>query len=583
MRADLSIHFHGLAPDRASYLCCAARFPRPRHRPRSRAHRNRLRLAAELRRALVTDWRVTNLLAPAVPHPAASGASVLRLYRSILIPAPSGSRVVVVDAPDGSVVLRPPPPGEPVADVGAAVRDALRFPLAGHPLEALAPRGGRATIVVEPPSLPLPAAQHDPRQPALAAASAELQRAGIPLERQTLLVANGLMRRPDPRELESLGIVSPTFARSFEGTVAIHDAEDPDLVDVGASGNVQLRVNRALLDTDLVLTVSAAESVLHGGPGLLLGAAGSDALRAAEAYSLLEAGASLGWRTALELERRLAGKTPLIGVSLVLNQPTYTGAARGYPYDPGSFDRIARSPLRRSFGLLPGFARDRVMRSLRRDLTAAAAFAGPPSVAHAEALLRAVEARSTALEGRLDAICIGVPRTTPHLPRERPNPLLAAYLGLGLALRLWRDHFPVAEGGTVILLNRFTRHFAHPTQQPYRTIFQALRTGPREPEELAEAERAAVADPRALAEYRKGRTCHPLLPFVDWAGCAPALSRVGSVLIAGCRDAAAARQLGFVPVHGIGAALEMARGRHGDDARIGFLLSPPYFPLRVHL
>ena len=497
------------------------------------------------------------------------------------LPLLSGSRVVVVDAPEGSVVLRPPPPGEPVADVGAAVRDALRFPLSGEPLEALAAGASRATIVVEPPSLPLPAAQHDPRQPALAAASAELVRAGIPLERQTLLVAGGLMRRPVPRELESLGIVSHAFARSFEGAVAIHDAEDPELVDLGTAGNVPLRVNRALVETDLVLTVSAAESVVHGGPATLLGSAGGPAVRAADAYSLLETGASDGWRIALELERRLAERTALIGVSLLLNQPLYTGAARGYPYDPESFDRIARSPLRRGFGVLPGFVRARVMRSFRRELTAAAAFAGPPSVAHAEALLRAVEARSTALEGRLDAICIAIPRTTPHLPRERPNPLLAAYLGLGLALRLWRDHFPVAQGGTVILLNRFTRHFAHPTQQPYRTIFQALRAGPREPEELAAAERAATEDPRAIGGYRNGRTCHPLLPFADWAGCAPALGRLGAVVVAGCRDAAAARQLGFIPAHGIGAALEMARGRHGDDARIGFLLSPPYFPLQV--
>jgi hypothetical protein len=496
------------------------------------------------------------------------------------LPLLSGSRVVVVDAPDGSVVLRPPPPGEPLADVAAAVRDALRFPLSGEPLERLAAGARRATIVVEPPSLPLPAAQFDPRQTALAAASEGLARAGIPPERQTLLVACGLMRRPDARDLERLGIVSHTFARNFDGAVVIHDAEDPELVDLEPAGNVPLRVNRALVETDLVLTVSAAESVIHGGPGVLLGAACSPALRAAGAYSLLETGASQGWRVAVELERRLAERTAVIGVSLVLNQPLYTGAAHGYPYDPESFERIARSPLRRAFGVLPGGARDRVMRSFRRDLTTAAAFAGPPSVAHVEALLRAVEARSTRLDGRLDAICIGIPRTTPHLPRERPNPLLAAYLGLGLALRLWRDHFPVAEGGTVILLNRFTRHFAHPTQQPYRAIFQALRAGPREPEELAAAEDAAV-DSRAVTAYRRGRTCHPLLPFADWAGCAPALGRVGSVLVAGCSDAAAARQLGFVPVHGIGAALEMARGRHGADARIGFLLSPPYFPLRV--
>ncbi len=143
------------------------------------------------------------------------------------VPLLSGTSLVVVDVPKNGVVLRPPPPVESNADVRAAVRDALRFPLAGQPLAALAPRGGRATIVVEPPSLPLPAAQQDPRQEALEAASAELERAGIPAERQTLLVASGLMRRPDRRSLEHLGIVSPGFARRFAGTVRIHDAEDP--------------------------------------------------------------------------------------------------------------------------------------------------------------------------------------------------------------------------------------------------------------------------------------------------------------------------------------------------------------------
>jgi hypothetical protein len=51
------------------------------------------------------------------------------------------------------------------------------------------------------------------------------------------------------------------------------------------------------------------------------------------------------------------------------------------------------------------------------------------------------------------------------------------------------------------------------------------------------------------------------------------------VLIAGCRDAVAARQLGFVPVHNVPAAVAMARGAGAQ--RIGYLLSPPYFPLVV--
>ena len=53
------------------------------------------------------------------------------------------------------------------------------------------------------------------------------------------------------------------------------------------------------------------------------------------------------------------------------------------------------------------------------------------------------------------------------------------------------------------------------------------------------------------------------------------------MVVAGCRDAVAARQLGFVPVRNLPAALEMAHGRAGGRARVGYLLSPPYFPIRV--
>jgi lactate racemase len=494
------------------------------------------------------------------------------------VPLLAGSRLVVVSAPDDAVVLRPPAPDPGIVDVRAAVREALRFPLAGEPLDALTRRGGRATIVVEQPSLPLPAAERDPRREAIAATVDELERCGVAVADQTILVAAGLARRPGQRELEHL--VAPSFARRFHGRVEVHDVEREDLVDLGRSGRVPLLANPALVNTDVVVTVTAAETVLHGGAAALLAASGPEALRAAGAYSLLETAASQGWKTAVALERALAARVPVVGVSLQLGNPRLSGALHGYPYEADALERIVRSPFRRVFGALPAALRMRVLRSLGSEIGVAAAFAGPPSVAHAEALLRGIEFRSASLEGRLDAICIGIPRTTPYLPRERPNPILAAHLGLALALRLWRDGFPVEEGGTAILLHRFRGVFEHPSQAPYRVLFQALRFG-REQEELAPAEREAARDERALEAYRGGAACHPLLPFADWAACMPALSRLGAVLIAGCRDATAARQLGFVPTHGIGPALEMARGRIDRPPRVGFLLSPPYFPLRV--
>jgi hypothetical protein len=310
------------------------------------------------------------------------------------IPIPSGSRVAVVNAPEDSLVLRPPPPSEAIADVDSAVRDALRFPLSGAPLEALVTTGGSATIVVEPPELPLPGADNDPRKVALAATIAELERLGVPSRQQTILVAGGLNRRAGQRELEAL--VSPTSARRFHGRVEVHDAAAPDLIHLGDAGRTPLRVNRLVAETDLVVCVTAAETVLHGGAAALVGACGAETLRAATAYSLLETAAARGWQLGLALERALAARVPVIGTSLVLNPPRLQGRFRGYPYEDASLEQLATSPLRR-YSLLPAGLRRRILQDLGRELTAVAAFAGPPSVAHAEALLRGIARRATPL------------------------------------------------------------------------------------------------------------------------------------------------------------------------------------------
>jgi hypothetical protein len=486
----------------------------------------------------------------------------------------SGSRIVLVPVGEGDAVLAPPSPPEQVVDVPAAVRDALRFPLSGPTLEQAAPRGGRATIVVEHPSLPYPEAQQDPRPQALAAAIDELARCGIPDGRVTILVAGGLEQRWGQRELERL--LPPPRARSFRGKVLVHDAEDPELVPTASSA----RVNRALVETDLVLVVSAAETVLHGGPGALLAASDAVTLRSvAGAESLVEAGVT-EWRRAVAIEEGLGSAVPLLGVSLVLDLPRLTGTYREFPHDRDAVRNAVRSPFRRVFGRLPGFLRRDILERQTRRVAVIAAFGGSPSVAHAEALLRGVELRGTRLEAPVDALVVGAPWIGPHLPRERANPVSAASSALALALRLYRDAFPLREGGTVVLVHSLARSFEHGASDPYSAMFNALRTA-QNPAELDAAESAAARDARSVEAYRAGRACHPLLPYADWAGCRPALSRVGRVVVAGCRDAIAARTLGFVPSHGVGSALEMAHGVAGGKARIGILLAPPYGPILV--
>jgi hypothetical protein len=500
--------------------------------------------------------------------------AVLALGLVTRIPLLADTRVVIAEPGDDDVVLRPRLARDHIEDVGAAVREALAFPLAGRPLAELVTAGGTATIVIEQPSLPIPAVQVGPRHSAVAAVSDELDRLGV--EHLTILVAGGLQRRTTPREI---GLLVPAeFRRRFKGRVIVHDAEADDLVDLGPSGNLPLRVNPALVETDLVVTVTAAETVLHGGPAALLSASGTESLRAAGALSLLETSTSQGWRLALELERRLVARVALTGVSLALNPPRMSGPFSGYPHDQQAIERMVRSRSRHLFQLGPARLRRHLLERLPREQSAAAVFGGTPSVAHTEALLRGTLFKGVEISEPLDALVIGIPPTTPFMPRERPNPVSAAYLGLGLALRLWRNSPPIAQGGTAILVHPLLRRFPRPTQVPYRSLFYDPRTA-RDSGAMRDSERAAVDDVEAIAAYRSGRACHPLQPFVEWSACDATTHRLGAVLIAGCRDAHAARQLGFVPVHGLGAALEMARGRGAK--RIGYLLSPPYVPLVV--
>jgi len=478
------------------------------------------------------------------------------------VPLLADTRIVVAEPGADDVVLRPPAQREVLDDVPQAVRDALAFPLAGEPLERLVTRGGTATLVIEQPSLPIPAATLGPRHLAIAAAADELERLGV--DRLTIVVAGGLLRRTSPREIGLL--FPPEFRRRFRGRIVVHDAEAEDLVEVGESDGVPLRVNRALVETDLVLPVTAAETVVDGGPGALLGASGPESLRAATSASLLEASGSQGWKLALELERRLQERVALTGVSLALNLTRIAGPFSGYPHDEAAVDRLLRSRFRRLYQLAPAPVRQRVLDGLPRELTAAAVYAGTPSVAHSEALLRGLVFKGATLDAPLDAVVIGIPPTTPWMPRERPNPVTAEYLGLGLALRLWRNAPLVVEGGTAILLHPLPRRFPRPTQTPYRAA-------------LFGTEDTARGDARAIADYRAGLACHPLQPFVERRASQAVAARLGAVLVAGCRDGQAARQLGLVPVHSLAAAVEMARGRGAE--RIGYLVAPPYFPVTV--
>jgi len=495
------------------------------------------------------------------------------------LPLISGTRVPVVTVDDDARLLAPPTTLASLTDVPAAVGEALRYPLSGPALPAVATRGGRSVIVVERRSLPLPEAAVDPRRSALGAVVEELEAVGMPAERCTILLAGGLERRAGRREQEAL--LYRTEARDFRGSVEVHDAEAPDLLPLELDGGLIVALHPSLLEADLIVCLTAAETSERGGPCTLLDACAADLIASpAPAQSLLAPSLSPTGRLAGRVAAALARRTAVTSVSLVLDHPRLTGPYNGYPASPSAVRALRRSPVRPIVNALPGTLRDRVLQGLGRSVAAATVLAGPPAVSHAEALLRGISLRGIPLDAPVDTLLVPLPWRSLHQPREPLNPISAATIGLGHALRLWRDESPLREGGTVILLHDFRRSFRHGTQRPYLNLFHVLREGATT-EGLATARASAAADPRAIADYREGRAPHPLLPYVDWASCAPVLGRAGRVLVAGCRDAGAARALGLVPAHSVSTALEMARGVAGGSHRMAVLMAPPYAPLLV--
>ena len=362
------------------------------------------------------------------------------------VPLLSGSRIVHVPLRDDDVVLRPPPLPTRVVDVEAAVRDALRFPLDGPPLEELAQRRGRVTVVVEPPALPLPGAQADPRREALATVLAELAARGVPDERQTLLVAGGLVAKA-----RAAGPRAPPCRRRrrarTEGAWSCTTRPTPTSYR-STSTTARRRASAASCSTPTSWSSSrpprpsCTEGRQRSSPPATPRRSGVGP----QPTSLVQAAGEPVWELALGVEDALRARVPLLGVSLALDHPRLTGRFRDYPFTPASLTHVSTSPLRRIYSALPAGLRREILRGQHRALVTAAVFAGTPSVAHAEALVRAVELRGIDVEEPLDALVVGVPWIGPHVPREPLNPVTSAAVVLGHALRLWRDAFPVRDG-----------------------------------------------------------------------------------------------------------------------------------------
>ena len=118
-------------------------------------------------------------------------------------------------------------------------------------------------------------------------------------------------------------MLRPTGARDFRGTVEVHDATSDDLRLLELDGAPPVRIHRALLDADLVVCVTAAETSERGGACTLLGACAAEDIASVGAGSLAARAVALPHRRARRAgsAAALARHTAVTGVSIVLDHP----------------------------------------------------------------------------------------------------------------------------------------------------------------------------------------------------------------------------------------------------------------------
>ena len=451
------------------------------------------------------------------------------------VPLLSGSRLVVATAEDPVVLAPPPPPDRTIADVGAAVRDALRFPLAGPPLESIVTRGGRVDHprrtagVADPRDGPRPAAGGDRRRLRASSNGSASRRSG----RRSSSLRGSPAGRDDAASRASSPATSrcASAARSPCTTSRIrprHRRRARRCPAPRPPGPGRDR-RRSSPSAPPRRSCTAARVAARGSGG----AETQRPPRPTRCSRPISA-PGLGPR-AVALERALGARVPLIGASLTLDLPRLSGALRGYPYEPaGRRPRRSARGSRAPSDSLPGAAAHAharvaaarahrlggVRRARRRSRTPR----------RSSAASRPSRRRSTSRSTRSASASRG---RRPLLPRERPNALAAADARPRLRASALAGRLPGAGRR-----HRDPRRAAPPPLRPSdpaavprRSSRRRARaaTRPTSPRRSA----PPATDPRAIEAYRSGRTCHPRLPFADWDACRPALDRLGAVLVAG--------------------------------------------------
>ena len=447
-----------------------------------------------------------------------------------------GDRMIPVRLPDRTRFV---PQGlstslPPVANLRAALQEALRRPLDLPPLRELAKPGWKVTVAFDDPTVPC----YGPVwEPAIRSVLEELEHAGVKKRDVTLLCANALHRKFTRGELGK--VIGKELVQEFGYRLLCHDAEDPEnlsFLGVTRSG-YDVEINRRVTDSDLTIYVNTVvwRGFNGGWKSICVGLSTYRSIRWHHSPDGMSMSIEGNQMHAMldemgELIEEKIGKRRIFKIETALANPIQV--ARIWAGSVGETRRAALDLLKQQF-------------PPRRDLA----------------------------EGKADLIVYGIPDWSPYASFSIMNPLLTlvssglGYLG-GVIEALGKP------GCSVILATPCPNQWDDLHHPSYREVWNQVLSRSRDPYEIRDLYEEDFAHrPEYLYKYRFGYGFHPMHGIMATYPL-KRLRHAARVFVAGAMDPSLVTHLGFEPKESVEAAIAAAEKIHGSDSSILFIRNP---------
>jgi len=492
--------------------------------------------------------------------------------------------------PEGTRVLYPPPPLQPVKDVKAAIRYAISHPENSEPLFALLKPGMKVTIGIDDISLPLPPMKTpDVRQEILEVVLDQLAEYGV--DDIHLVVATSLHRRMTEEEIRRM--VGPkVFRAHWPDTLYNHDAEDrANLKKLGETPHGEpVWLNKRAAESDLVLYVNLNLVPMDGGhKSVGVGLTCYETLRShhnpktiLESWSFMDPDRSALAKSCNRIGKIVNQSVRVFTIETTINNDMFGTGPLSFLQknedDWNAADELAFKAANYALEKLPRAAKRAFFMKIPANYGVTGVHAGSTDAVHVKTLENCFKQYAVPVSGQADILVSGVPYVCPYNVNSILNPLLVHCTALGYFFNLYRGKEPLLrKGGVIIITHPLYDEFDPDVHPSYIEFFHRLLTETRDSKVLEhDYEERFAREPSYIHMFRTGKAYHPVHPFYMWYWGEAGRAHSGKVIVVGPESRRCAEILGWDVAPTLDDAFGEARAFLGkQNPQITVLHHPP--------